>query len=345
MSLGDENILLFRALNGAGPAAFEPVMQALSWLGSYWRLPLYAVGLAAIALAFRLGRRHGAAHASALALCRLFTAFAIAAPLTAALKQAVALARPAVALDGVHVLAAADSEYSLPSGHAVFTGMLVTSVWPLLPGWGRVVALLLASGVAVSRVWLGAHFPADVVAGLLIGVLVAAWTGWLLRRSRTDMVTALVFGAVTLFVALDAAAKTAIAHFLVVGDRIPVTAFFNIVYWRNTGAAFSFLHDAGGWQRSFFILLALVIAVWLAREIIKRDTSHLLRFAYGSMLGGALGNVFDRVFRGAVVDWLDLHWGEHHWPAFNVADIAISVGVALLLFQTLLQRQHAASGQ
>ena len=194
--LSKANIALFLALNGAGLAALEPLMQTLSWFGSYWRLPLYAAVLAAIALAFRLGHRHGAAYASAMAACRLLIAFAIAAPLTAALKQAVALPRPAVALDHVRVFSAADSMFSFPSGHAVFTGVLVASVWPWLPRWGRLLAVLFAASVGISRVWLGAHFPGDVVAGVLLGVFVAAWTGWLLRRLRTDMTTALAFGGV-----------------------------------------------------------------------------------------------------------------------------------------------------
>lgn len=340
MDFDEANILIFGALNSVGPADLAPAMHALSWLGDYRHLPLYVASLAATALAFRIWGRQGAAGASALAACRLLMAFVVAAPLTAAIKQAVALPRPAVALEGVHVLAAADSEFSFPSGHAVFTGLLVTSIWPLLPGWGRVVALLLAGGVGISRIWLGAHFPGDVVAGMLLGVVVAAWTGWLLRRSRAERDSALAFGAATLIFALDVGTKTAIPYALSFGERIPVAEFFNIVYWRNTGAAFSFLHDAGGWQRSVFILLALAISAWLAREMLKRETVLSLKLAYGFVLGGALGNMFDRVFRGAVVDWLDFHWSGYHWPAFNAADSAISIGVVLLLFQTLVQQTN-----
>lgn len=326
----ETDVGLLRAVNGAGPESLEPVMLALSWLGDYWRLPLYASGLAAIALVMRRRGEQAAARASVTTAGILVIAFAIAAPLTAALKQAFALARP-MALEGVRVFAAADSEFSFPSGHAVFTGVLVASLWPVLPGWGRFIAVLFGIGVAASRVWLGAHFPSDVGAGLLLGIAAGAWTRWMVDRYRSDKGAALAFGLATLVLALDASSKTFVATVLQLGERIRVSEFFNIVYWRNTGAAFSFLHDAGGWQRAFFILLALLISAWLVRELFKRDIPLALKLGYGSVLGGALGNMFDRVFRGAVVDWLDFHWAEHHWPAFNAADMAITAGVIVLV--------------
>lgn len=329
----ETDVGLLRAVNGAGPEVLEPVMLALSWLGDYWRLPLYVAGLAAIALVLRRRGERAAARVSVMTAGVLVIAFAIAAPLTAALKQAFALARPAE-LEGVRVFTTADSEFSFPSGHAVFAGLLLASLWPVLPRWGRFAAVLFALGVAVSRVWLGAHFPSDVGAGLLIGIVVGAWTVWVAGRWRSDKAAALAFGLATLVFALDAGSKTAIAAALQVGERIHMTEFFNIVYWRNTGAAFSFLHDAGGWHRTFFILLALAISAWLIRELLKRDVPLALKLGYGSVLGGALGNVFDRVFRGAVVDWLDFHWAGHHWPAFNAADAAIAVGAIIIVAAT-----------
>lgn len=278
------DIELLRAVNGAGPEALEPVMLALSWLDDYWRVPLYAAGLLAIALVIRCRGERAGVRPSMMAAGNPVIAFAIAAPLTAALKQAFALARPA-ALEGVRVFTAADSEFSFPSGHAVFTGVLVPSLWPVLPRWGRFIAVLFALGVAVSRVWLGAHFPSDVGAGLLIGIVAGAWTGWVANRWRSDKTGALAFGLATLVFALDAGSKTAIGAALQLGERIRMTEFFNIVYWRNTGAAFSFLHDAGGWQRVFFILLALAISAWLVRELLKRDTPLVLKLGYGSVLG------------------------------------------------------------
>lgn len=322
---------LLRGVNGAGAGALEPVMLALSWLGDYGRLPLYAACLAAIALVIRRRGQRAAARVSMITAGIMVTAFTVAAPLTGALKQSFALARPAAVVEGVRVFSAADSEFSFPSGHAVFAGLLLASLWPVLPRWGRFAAALLALGVAVSRVWLGAHFPSDVGAGLLVGVVVGAWTGWVVNRWRSDKASALAFGLATLVFALDAGSKTTIATALQLGERIGMTEIFNIVYWRNTGAAFSFLHDAGGWQRFFFILLALAISAWLVRELLKCNIPLALKLGYGSVLGGALGNVFDRVFRGAVVDWLDFHWAEHHWPAFNAADMAIAVGAIIIV--------------
>lgn len=327
------DIALLRAINVSGSEALEPLMLAFSWLGHYWRLPLYAAGLLASALVIRRRGERAGVWPSMMAAGNLVIAFAIAAPLTAALKYAFARPRPA-ALEGVCVFTAADSAFFFPSGHAVFTGVLVASLWPVLPRWGRFVAVLFALGVAVSRVWLGAHFPSDVGAGLLIGIVVGAWTGWVADRWRADSGAALAFGLATLVLALDAGSKTTIAATVQLGERVHMTESYNVVYWRNTGAAFSFLHDASGWQRVFFILLALAISVWLIQEIRKRDIPLALRLGYGAVLGGALGNMFDRLFRDAVVDWLDFHWAGYSWPAFNAADVAIFLGAIIIVAAT-----------
>jgi len=111
-----------------------------------------------------------------------------------------------------------------------------------------------------------------------------------------------------------------------------VLPVFNLTLVFNEGAAFSFLHDAGGWQRWLFIGLALVVSVvlviWLAR--LPRH-ERLEAWALALVIGGALGNVIDRIRLGKVVDFLDFHWAQAHWPAFNLADSAISCGVVLLL--------------
>ena len=110
----------------------------------------------------------------------------------------------------------------------------------------------------------------------------------------------------------------------------PVTGFFNLVHVWNYGAAFSFLADAGGWQRFFFGAVALVVSTWLI-WILRTPLSRPERFGYGLLLGGALGNGLDRALRGYVVDFLDLHARGWHWPAFNIADIGLVCGVTLLL--------------
>ncbi|MDK9703323.1 MAG: signal peptidase II [Sulfuritalea sp.] len=114
-------------------------------------------------------------------------------------------------------------------------------------------------------------------------------------------------------------------------ERQSVTSFFNLVLVFNPGASFSFLADAGGWQKWFFVGLALVISLWLLSLLRKHAHERLLPAALSLILGGAIGNVIDRLRFDAVVDFLDFHLAGYHWPAFNVADSAITVGVALML--------------
>ncbi len=146
--------------------------------------------------------------------------------------------------------------------------------------------------------------------------------------------------ALAVFLA-DLLTKELIVANLSYGQFIPVTSFFNLCHVRNTGAAFSFLSDAGGWQSTFFIALALFLSAallcWLWRE---RHGSTLLLLSLSLVLGGALGNCFDRLFRGSVVDFLDFYLGPYHWPAFNVADIAICVGVALLILSEIWPKKE-----
>ena len=118
-------------------------------------------------------------------------------------------------------------------------------------------------------------------------------------------------------------------------ESVAVTSFFNLVLVMNPGASFSFLADAGGWQRWFFIVLALAISAWLVAMIRRHAAERLMPAALALVLGGALGNVIDRVRFGAVVDFLDFHAAGWHWPAFNVADSAITIGVILLVWQQL----------
>ena len=142
-------------------------------------------------------------------------------------------------------------------------------------------------------------------------------------------------GLSLLALVLDQGSKLAIAGSMQLYQSISVLPFFNITYVRNTGAAFSFLSEAGGWQRWFFAGLALVISiiitVWLNR-LQKHET--LLAIALSLILGGAVGNLIDRLAYGYVIDFLDVYYGTWHWPAFNIADSAITLGVALMLLES-----------
>ena len=138
-----------------------------------------------------------------------------------------------------------------------------------------------------------------------------------------------------LIIVLDQLTKFWVVSALSLGQSIELTGFLNLVFVYNPGAAFSFLSDAGGWQRWFFVALALAVSAWLTFLIRQHAAECLLPLAATLILGGALGNVVDRIRFGAVVDFVDVHAAGWHWPAFNVADSAISVGVALLLWQQL----------
>ena len=129
------------------------------------------------------------------------------------------------------------------------------------------------------------------------------------------------------------------------GERMEVTDFFNLVCVLNPGAAFSFLAGAGGWQKpillAFGAIVSAAITFWLVRSPINRFAA----FGFAAILGGALGNVIDRARRGAVVDWLDFHLAGWHWPAFNVADIGITVGAAALIFDGLFVAPRKSAAQ
>jgi signal peptidase II len=137
---------------------------------------------------------------------------------------------------------------------------------------------------------------------------------------------------VVVLVLLDQATKLWVLQTFEVFETVPVLPVFNLTLVFNHGAAFSFLGDAGGWQRWLFIALTSVISVvllvWLFR---LRVHERLTAASLAMILGGALGNLVDRVRLGKVVDFLDVHWQQWHWPAFNLADSAITVGVVLML--------------
>ena len=126
------------------------------------------------------------------------------------------------------------------------------------------------------------------------------------------------------------------------GETRIVTPFFNWVLVYNPGAAFSFLADAGGWQREFFIGLTLVITGVLLWMLKTNPSNRLLSVALVLVIGGAMGNLFDRIVHGHVIDFIQLHAAGYYWPAFNVADSAICVGAAMLVWDAFRQPKSAA---
>lgn len=135
----------------------------------------------------------------------------------------------------------------------------------------------------------------------------------------------------------DQVTKWAIVEWVPLYDRVPINSFINLTHQKNTGAAFSFLANAGGWQRWFFVVLAtgvsVVIAVWIWR--IRKQGQVVLSGGLALVLGGAVGNLIDRVRFGHVTDFIQVWFGEWAFPSFNVADAGISVGAALLIIDAL----------
>jgi signal peptidase II len=136
---------------------------------------------------------------------------------------------------------------------------------------------------------------------------------------------------------VDQFTKVLILGYYHLGDSTYVTSFFNVVRAHNRGAAFSFLSDASGWQRWFFTAIGFVAAaviIWMLRS---HAGQKLFSFAMACILGGAIGNVIDRMAHGYVIDFLDFHWAGMHFPAFNVADSAITLGAICLILDELLR--------
>lgn len=154
-------------------------------------------------------------------------------------------------------------------------------------------------------------------------------------KSRAGMLPWL--GLAFLIILVDQFTKLLIINQFALGDSQRVFSFFNLVRVHNSGAAFSFLADAGGWQRWFFTgiaMVAVVLIIWMLRS---HAGQRLFAFALANILGGAIGNVLDRLIHGYVVDFLDFHSRGWHFPAFNVADSAISIGAACLILDEVLR--------
>ena len=165
-----------------------------------------------------------------------------------------------------------------------------------------------------------------------------------MARSNTGAWLPWLGVALAVFIA-DQLTKVLIMGYYHLGDSTRVTSFFNVVRAHNTGAAFSFLAGASGWQRWFFTAIgvgAAVFIIWLLRS---HAGQKLFSFALALILGGAIGNVVDRLMHGYVVDFVQVHWRGWYFPAFNVADSAITIGAACLILDELLRvRRTRAAG-
>lgn len=168
------------------------------------------------------------------------------------------------------------------------------------------------------------------------------------RSSSGAPSLALWLGLALVVIVLDQFTKTLILGYFQLGDSRHVTSFFNVVRVHNTGAAFSFLAGAAGWQRWFFVTLGIVAAGFIVWMLRSHPTQKLFCFAVSMILGGALGNVIDRLLHGHVVDFLQFHFGfleplfpGGYFPSFNIADSAITLGAACLILDEILRVRRA----
>lgn len=142
-------------------------------------------------------------------------------------------------------------------------------------------------------------------------------------------------GIATIVLLLDQLTKITVTRLFSYGESVAVTSFFNLVLVYNKGAAFSFLANQGGWQRWFFTVLGIGAALFIVHLLKRHAGQRMFCWALALILGGAVGNVIDRVLYGHVIDFLDFHVGGWHWPAFNVADSAICIGAVLFVLDEL----------
>ena len=154
------------------------------------------------------------------------------------------------------------------------------------------------------------------------------------------------YALAVLVIVLDQLTKVWASTSFDYGQPWVITSFFNFTLLHNEGAAFSFLSDAGGWQKWFFAAIAIVVSIgliiWLARLEASRRWEA---FALALVLGGALGNLYDRLVFGYVIDFIVVHYEQHYWPAFNIADSAICVGAAILILDSFVSNRDDADSK
>lgn len=145
---------------------------------------------------------------------------------------------------------------------------------------------------------------------------------------------------------VDLGSKQLILNNFQLYESMPLMPHFNLVYAQNPGAAFSFLADKGGWQRWFFAIVAIVMCVILIVMMYRQSVSKKFsNIAYAVVIGGALGNLCDRLVHGFVVDFIDFYVGDWHWPTFNLADVVICIGAVLIILDSFINSDQKASGR
>ena len=146
------------------------------------------------------------------------------------------------------------------------------------------------------------------------------------------------FLLVSLVVLSDQFTKMLVIKNIAEEQSIRVNSYFYLVHFKNQGAAFSFLSDAGGWQRYFLSIVAVIASVFIIFMIKKHRDELYTALGLSLILGGAIGNLYDRISLGHVTDFLYFHFKDYYWPAFNVADTAISIGVVIIIYETIIKK-------
>jgi signal peptidase II len=155
-------------------------------------------------------------------------------------------------------------------------------------------------------------------------------------RSSADSPILVWLGIAAIIILFDQVTKITIERLFSYGEDLVLTSFFNLTLAYNKGAAFSFLASAGGWQRYFFTAIGVIAAVVITYLLKKNSSQRLFCWSLSLILGGAIGNVIDRIMHGHVIDFLDFHYKSvYHFPAFNIADSAICIGAALFILDEL----------
>lgn len=140
----------------------------------------------------------------------------------------------------------------------------------------------------------------------------------------------IIFSIIIFIFFLDLITKNYALSSLIINHSISINNFLNFTLAFNHGAAFSFLSDAGGWQRWFFIIFSVIVILIITYILVKEKNSKYIAFSF--VIGGAIGNLYDRILYGYVIDFIEFHYNSFYWPIFNIADIAISIGIILLLY-------------
>jgi len=161
----------------------------------------------------------------------------------------------------------------------------------------------------------------------------------MVKKEKMHKSKFIIFFIIFISFVLDFVTKNYAVNNLIINHSLPINNYLNFTLVFNYGAAFSFLSDAGGWQRWLFIILSLIVIIIITFFIIFDKKSEYIAFSF--ILGGALGNLYDRIVLGYVIDFIEIHYDNFYWPIFNIADISISIGIILLLYSLLIKKNKS----